>query len=52
MKIKYNTDTQTARTLYAAPVCEVVPVWAEGMLCQSGEGEDDDIVSYINGYWS
>lgn len=52
MKSNYDTNDMTARTLYAAPVCEVLPVWAEGMLCQSGEGEDDDIVSYFDGRWS
>ncbi len=53
--MKNQTKEQTSRRIYAAPVCEEVPVWTEGTLCGSGDpkngtGTIEDLITTI-GQW-
>ncbi len=54
--MKNQTKEQTIRRIYAAPVCEEVPVWTEGTLCGSGDPKNgtgnamEDLITTI-GQW-
>ena len=54
---KQTIETAAIRR-YTPPVCEEIPVWAEGPLCGSGDGGSDDddddpteTVGEIKGSW-